>query len=446
MDKEKYLQIARDTVRLALKAGAEKVRATVSASEEDIVATLDGEVDKVTHCDDKSVSVAIFADGRFGSFSTNKTDSESLESFLTKAVELTKAMAPDPARRLPDRDLICRTATGGDELALTDQARAGMTCRQRIDIAKGASAFNADPNKDTFKIVSEDAEWSDSDSLTVLADSDGAECIQLDSCFSYWSEITVETPDGEKYSGSWWDSACRLDAIDPKACALKSLDNAAGSIGAESVGSRKCTMVVDSSCASKMVSPILRALSAYSIQQHDSFLEGSLNKKIFPEGMTVVDLPFIKGESGSRLFDSEGLATKEGPIIDKGVVKQYFINTYMSGKMGLTPTVDEPSRPKVLGWPRPGMSRNDILALAGEGILVTDFNGGNSNSTTGDFSYGIEGFEFRDGKIVRPVSGMLVTGNFISLWADLLAIGEDSRPCMSKLIPTLAFSNVDFNG
>ena len=92
------------------------------------------------------------------------------------------------------------------------------------------------------------------------------------------------------------------------------------------------------------------------------------------------------------------------------------------------------------------MSRQDLMDLCGSGILVTDFNGGNSNTATGDFSYGIEGFLFENGKIVKPVSEMLVTGNFKQLWQGLLGIADDARSCMSKLIPTLAFSNVDFNG
>jgi PmbA protein len=83
--------------------------------------------------------------------------------------------------------------------------------------------------------------------------------------------------------------------------------------------------------------------------------------------------------------------------------------------------------------------------LCGSGILVTGFNGGNNNSATGDFSYGIEGFAFEDGVIVGPVREMLITGNFISLWNHLIAAGTDSRPCKINAIPTLAFSDVDFS-
>ena len=91
------------------------------------------------------------------------------------------------------------------------------------------------------------------------------------------------------------------------------------------------------------------------------------------------------------------------------------------------------------------IGKEELMRIVGDGILVTGFNGGNSNSATGDFSFGVEGFLFKDGKIVHPVREMLITGNLLTLWNNLLAAGNDARFCKSKLIPTLAFGNVDFS-
>ena len=40
----------------------------------------------------------------------------------------------------------------------------------------------------------------------------------------------------------------------------------------------------------------------------------------------------------------------------------------------------------------------------------------------------------------------IMTGSFPDLWSRLLAAGDDARPCSTKLIPTLAFAEVDFSG
>ena len=212
-------------------------------------------------------------------------------------------------------------------------------------------------------------------------------------------------------------------------------------------------MVVDATVSSRLISPVITALNATSIQQKMSFLGDALEKKIFSEGMTLMDLARTPGKNGSRLFDTEGVATKDAPVIENGVVKQFFINTYMSRKMNMEPTVEDISRPCLMPFIKgkgllsaeKDVSLKDILKLAGNGILVSGFNGGNCNPVTGDFSFGIEGFAFSKGKITHPVREMLITGNIIELWNNLIAAGSDARPSSRWQIPTLAFDGVSFS-
>ena len=492
---DKELAFVREALGMARAAGAQHARATLSVSEADLVATLDGEVDRVTHCADRSLSLALFVDGRYGSYSTNKLDRKSLEGFIRQAVAATRMVAEDACRTLPDPARCCRAALTGDELGLVDPARDRLTPARRQQIALSASVFGAgllprgesqesdnfarsqnspissDPttvvvpplpcrgrqvpagaapcpqNKTEadYQIVSEEGEYSDSIYDSVVMDTNGVCCRHSESSFDYGVEITVESG-GQKYSGYWWDASSRLEGLDAAACGRKALERAVAQIGSEPAPSGKYTAVIDAETASKMVSPLLRALSGYSIQQHNSFLMDSVGKQLFPEGLTLLDVPRIPGQTCSKYFDSEGVATREAPIVERGVVREYFINTYMANKMQLAPTVEDATRPKILPWPKAGLDRDAILRRCGSGILVTDFNGGNSNPVTGDFSYGIEGFLFENGRIVRPVSEMLMTGNFLKLWARLLAAGDDARPCQTKLVPTLAFAEVDFSG
>lgn len=441
---EDSIRLVQDAIGYALEAGARKVRVTLNRSVENLVATLNGEIDKVTHCEDRSLSFAIFADGRYGSFSTDKLDTRSLKTFLEKAVGIVKMMAPDECRNLPSPERCCTSATTGNELDLIDATFEDISPEMRRRIALDAAIFGK-IGEEGFKLISEEGEYSDSRYQTVIMDSQGLKCLHTEDNFDYGVEVTIEA-DGDKYSGWWWNSSSRLLGLNAAECGREAVRRAASQIGSSPIKSVRTNMVIDSDVASKVVSPILNALNAYSIQQNNSFLNDSLGKSRFGEGLTIIDLPHIPGQTCSKLFDSEGVATYEAPIIEKGVVRQYFVNSYMSAKLGIAPTVEDATRPKVMPWPEKGLTRQDILARCSEGILVTEFNGGNSNSSTGDFSYGVEGFEFRNGRIVRPVSGMLVTGNFITLWNKLIAAGDDARPCMSKLIPTLAFADVDFSG
>ena len=111
--------------------------------------------------------------------------------------------------------------------------------------------------------------------------------------------------------------------------------------------------------------------------------------------------------------------------------------------MGVEPTISSPSRLLLT----PGTKDLDgLVADVQRGILVTGFNGGNSNSSTGDFSYGIEGFLIEDGKLTQPVNEMNVTGNMLTLWQSLVAVGNDAQPIRSWQIPSLVFEGVSFSG
>ena len=89
-------ELVKLSLETALEAGAQKARATLTKSEEDLVATLNGEIDRVTHCADCSLSLSLFVDGRYGSFSTNKLDEASLQIYRHSQDDIRRRMQGPP--------------------------------------------------------------------------------------------------------------------------------------------------------------------------------------------------------------------------------------------------------------------------------------------------------------------------------------------------------------
>ena len=447
---ENEISTARACLGHALEAGASKARITLEKNTMDLVSILDGKVDKVTHCMDRSMTISLFADGRYGSFSANNLEPEFLKGFICSAVKTVRMLAPDTCRDLPASERKQTGAVTGTEMGTYDDTYSTFTPDERKRIALGLSlhspAGGCNLKGKGWKLVSEEGEYSDSEDDCIIIDTDGLFCRHSETAFDYGVEVTVQASGGRRYSSYAWHSSPFFKSFEGGPCGRRALDKAVAQIGSREFPAGKYRMVVDSDVASRLLKPVLEALSGYSIQQNNSFLMNAVGRKAFSEGMTLRDVCHRPGELGSRLFDSEGVRTREHDIIRGGVVQEYFINTYMAAKLQMQPTVEDPQRVMLEGWPREGLMRDDILKICGEGILVTDFNGGNSSPATGDFSYGISGFAFKDGRITRPVSEMLITGNFRDLWNNLLAVGSDARVCMSKLIPTLAFENVNFSG
>ncbi len=452
MINQNEINIARQCIDIASEKGADAVRISLNKCVSDSVTMLNGEIDKVTHSADRSLYIYIFAKGRYGTFSTNRLDLNELEGFIGNAVKMVGMLGEDACRRLPDKDRTADDAKTGKELGLYDESYESIDTDARLKNAAELSIYGK-AITDGFTLISEECEYTDSYDDTFLIDSQGFEGRHTETTFSAFAEMTIEDAEGNKYSGFWWENTPFLNKLNVDTVAKKALDKAADQIGPKPRRGGKYKMVVDRNTATRLVSPIFTALNASSIQQKMSFLEDTAGKKVFSEGLTIMDMARTPGKSGSRMYDTEGVATKNAPIIEGGVVKQYFVNTYMSGKTGFAPTIEDISRPCLLPYIKDidlagaekEVSLVDILKLCGNGIYVTGFNGGNCNPVTGDFSYGVEGFAFSKGKITHPVREMLITGNMIDLWNSLMAAGTDARECARWQIPTLAFEGVSFS-
>ena len=668
------IEIADKSVQMALNAGASAVMVSLDKAKTEIYALLDGEIDNIRQTGDRSLTFNIYADGKYGTFSTNRFEEDSLRDFLCKAVETVRMLVADPFRGLPDRKDLATDAVNGDEMGLCWYGYDSVTREEKLEMARRVSVFGefSVPSSDrNWRVVSEEVEYNNTLSDTYLTSSDGCRCRQTETSFEVSSQVTVEDNDGNKYSGLWWDYDVSPEKVLTSECGRKAVEMAVMQISPVNADKGKYTMVVSRLVSGRLLQPVLNALSSLSVYQKSSFLVDALGKQVFSKGLNVMDMPLEKGKSGAILFETDGRACRNREIITDGVVKENFTSIYMSRKLGIPPTSSCPNRPvlqpfvseELLGGERGGghcgvsgdgrgtergvsgdgfgavsggergevrgevfgavsggergvelcvvnggrevdrgemsgsglggdcgemsgdvfgavsggergaelgvvnggglgavngggrgtelgvasggergaelgvvsgfglgavnggergvergemsgsglggdcgeasgdvfgaangggrgaelgvvnggerggelgavngagcgtelagglgaerglkadpfvneIAQKDILDLCGSGILVTDFNGGNCNSATGDFSYGVSGFLFENGKITSPIDSMLITGNMTDLWSNLLAAGSDPVPGMSRQVPTLAFRDVTFN-
>lgn len=445
--------LARHCVKFALDNGASAIRVSLNKNVTDSYNLLNGELDKVSHSADRSIFIYLYAQDRYGTFSTNRLEKDELENLISRAITMVGMLGEDKCRTLPDPTRTAKDAVIGTELELFDTSYLQTDSETRLNRAMSMSNLSTFTKSELYEVISEECEYAESCDESLLIDSQGFEGRHKETSFNCFAEITIQDNEGNKYSGHWWDAAPLSLSINLNECSRIAFERAVRQIGPHKRRSGRYKIVVDTSVSSRLISPILNALNSASIQQKMSFLEDSEGKKVFCDGMTLMDMARVPGKSGARLFDSEGVATKNAPIIENGTIKQYFTNTYISNKTGYKATVEDISRPCILPYIKGSslaneekdVSLKDILTLCGNGIYITGFNGGNSNPVTGDFSFGIEGFAFSKGKITHPVKEMLITGNLIQLWNSLVAAGSDARESARWQIPTLAFENVSFS-
>jgi PmbA protein len=255
--------------------------------------------------------------------------------------------------------------------------------------------------------------------------------------------VSIKGEGDARPSDYWYDSSLYFDKLIKEGIGKKALERVFRKLGQRKVHSGKYTMVVDPMNSSRLLSPIMSALSGSALQQKNSFLLDKLNQKIGSDKFTLTDNPHLPQAFGARYFDNEGVATEGRSIFENGILKTYFIDTYHAKKMNVPPTIGLPS---IVTLPTGAKGLEGLIAGVDHGILVTGFNGGNCNSSTGDFSYGMEGFLIEKGELTIPISEMNLTGNMFTLWGSLIETGNDSRLSSSWRIPSLVFEGVDFSG
>ena len=441
MAQQDMLATAHAAVKAALGKGAQEASARTYRVREVEVKWRDGKLEQIHEATTRGLGLSLYVDGRFSMVSTSDLRPEALDTFIGDSVTLARALAKDPFRTLPDPKLYEGQAKV--DLLLEDPKYSSVTPEQRRTVAKEIEAA-ARAVKGAESILSVTTGFSDTLAESWRVASNGFAGSRRDTSFFISAEVSVKDPDGRKPEDYAFGGG-RFVADVPKAAQVgrEAAERALSRLGAKKGESAVLTMAVENRAAGRMPGFLLGPLSGGALQQKRSFLEGKLGREIASPVLTLVDDPLVPKGLGSRLFDGEGIAAKRMPVIEAGVLKAYYIDTYYGKKLQMAPTTAGPSN---LVWTLGDKDQAGLLAAMKEGILVTGFLGGNSNGLTGDFSLGVQGFRVRGGKIAEPVGEMNISGNHLDLWKKLAAVGNDPYPYSSMKTPTLVFEGVQVAG
>ncbi|MDD4923017.1 MAG: TldD/PmbA family protein [Bacteroidales bacterium] len=433
-----YKKLAKWAMDFSLNQGCQAARVSVYSGSDTEFEIRDRQLDKLQQSSENQMVLNLYVDGRYGSFSTNRMEKKELGKFITNAVESVRYLAPDTYRQLPKPELYYKG--GQSDLALYDPKMRELQPDEKLGLAY--SAANEILGMDE-RILSVQSSYSDGESFTYMIASNGFEGESALSYYSLSVSVSVKGEGEFRPESYWYDQALSYEDLIKTDIGKIALERTLQKLGQKKIKSGSYCMVVDNLNSVRLLSPILSALSGSALQQNNSFLLDKMGQQVLSEKVTLVDDPHISHSFGARYFDNEGVATRQRLVFDKGVLKTYFIDTYHALKMDMEPTIGSPSH---LVLEKGCRSMEEIVASMDKGILVTGFNGGNSNSSSGDFSFGVEGFLIEKGKLAQPVSEMNVTGNLLNLWNHLVEIGNDPRLNSAYLIPSLMFEDVDFSG
>ncbi len=177
-----------------------------------------------------------------------------------------------------------------------------------------------------------------------------------------------------------------------------------------------------------LIDNVSHAASAFNVDAGMSFFIGKLGKSVASQNITLSD----SGQSSlfSRMFDDEGVPTKDTEIIKDGELKTYLHNsstakkyktqtTANAGLVSPTPfaSILEPGKP----------SKDQMLSQIKNGVYVTNvWYTRFQNYQNGDFSTiprdGL--FLIKNGSIAKSLKGLRITDNLQGLLERAVALGN----------------------
>lgn len=435
---EEYKDLAHWVLKYALNKGCSDVSVNIYTEIGNLFEYRDKQLDIFLRSFQNGMFIQLYVDGRFASYSTNKLNKKDLEHFIVHGIETTYYLGKDNFRKLPD---ISRLYQGdGKGLDIYDENIGILSVNDKLNLIENNinEVYNIDE-----RLISVISEYSDSVSGKYILTSNGFEGESVNTYFSLSAITSMKGQGDTRPSASWYNSAIFWKDLQKKGIAIAAYERTFRKLRQRKIKSGIYKMLVDNLTGDELLSPLISALYGNVIQQQSSFLRGKIGEKIISDKITIVDEPHIHRAQGARWFDTEGVATKKMNIIENGILNMYYLDTYYANKLAMKPTIQSPS---ILTFKHGNENFEQMLSSIKKGIWVTDFNGGNSNGTTGDFSFGIEGFLIENGKATQPLHEMNVTGNILTLWQNVEKVGNDPRHNTSWRIPSILFDSVCFSG
>ena len=436
-DNQKDLhELADWVIDQTLKAGAKECKVSLSKDRFVEINYRDRKPEVIKEAMTQSLYLQVFINNRFAGQSTPDFRKTTLSGFVTDVIESAKIMEEDPFRTLPDPKYYEGRTTANLQLADPDQSL--LTPEERHTMAK--SVEDACLKEGGDRVISVEAGEYDETHDEFIKSSNGF--IGENHSTQNWvgASMTARDEGDRKPEGYHWvGSRYRSDLPSLNEVGETAARRTLDLMGGKKIETVTIPVIIENRGVGRILGGLGNAMNAGNIQQKRSFLADKKGQTIGSKLLTVIDDPFIPRALGSKYYDSDGFPAKRRTYLSEGNLNEFFTSWYYSRKLGWEPTSGSSSN---LIIPPGKRTVEEIIKDLDRCILITGFIGGNSNSTTGDFSVGVIGKLFKNGQFVQNIAEMNIADNHLRFWNKLVEVGNDPWIYSSAMFPSLVINDV----
>ena len=382
-----------------------------------------GKDETIERYEDFDTGLRVFVGNKIASVSTNDNSETAIRDVAKRAVDMAKIAPQD------DFSLIASQETLNDfPIQNSISVDSYDEVEPNIDIIRDRAKEVEDSALSVKGITNSDgadASWGEGE--TLLMTSNGFFGSSKKSNHSV-SVVVIAEKDGKMERD--YDYSSKVfgkDLRNSNQIGIEAAKKTLARMGATKPLTGKYPVIFDPRVSRSIAGHFASAINGSAIARKTSFLKDMLNKQIANPSINVIDDPFLKRGLGSRLFDAEGLGSRECTLIKDGILQQWLLDLSSAKQLNLKPSGN--AKRGISGPPSPGTSNfmispgdvtpENLIKNVSEGFFVTDMIGSSVSMITGDYSRGASGFWIKNGELSIPITEATIAGNLKEMFMTL---------------------------
>lgn len=429
-------------VEAAKRAGADAADAVAVRGRSTSVSVRLGKVEGTSASESDDMSLRVFVGRRVASISA--TAASDPDRLAERAVAMARVSPEDPHQGLADAALLARNFR---DLDLFDPVAVSAD-RLREDALAAEEAALAVPG------VSNSSGASASAGLggLVLATSEGF--LGQYAATRFGRSVSVIAGEGTGMERDYdYSSRLHFSELDPpEAIGRRAGERAVRRLNPRRVKTGPVGVVFDPRIARGIAGHLAGAINGASVARKTSFLRDRMGEQVASAAITVTDDPLKVRGQASRPFDGEGVEGEALTMVDRGVLRHWFLSTSAASELGLQTngrgvrggSAVSPSSTNLAI--EPGEDSPEALMRAlGTGFYVTEVFGQGVNMVTGEYSRGASGFWIENGEPTFPVSEVTIASNLKDMFLRMTPANDLDRH-FGTAAPTLLIEGMTLAG
>jgi len=427
---------------LAGEKGIDGISVTVKRSEGLSLTYYEGKVEKNETGDVTSVTVNGIVKGKKAVYSLEDPDMDE-EAVVDWILENASEMTGN------ERSEIFEGSAAYPEVPELRPDYEEIPIRRKIELL--ADLERSIREKDTRVRNIPELDYEESGVSIQIMNSKGLDIRKSASTCAFAAELVAEDG-GESRVGYEVAMKRSFAELDFKDLADNAVFKAVSMFGASPCETGEYPVIIQNDAMTSLLSAFFSMFGGEAHLKKVSPIQGRLGQQIFSDKITVKDMPLLKGAVLREPFDDEGVACFNKTVVDRGVFTTMLHNLKTAKAFDTVSTGNgfgQSVSAKNFYIEAGERSKDELIAGTSRGLLLTEFDGLHAglNPISGDMSLKTCGYLIEDGKIVRPVTLIVLSGNFLKMMNQVEEVGSDLKISYTGIgAPSVKFAGVSISG